>query len=61
MEMRRGLGGIVAALALIAVVSSGTDQALGAEGAWEILRCNSDGTWDCAPGCTWEVCCDDEP
>ena len=24
---------------------------------WEIVRCNSDGTYDCKPGCTWEVCC----
>lgn len=54
----------IAALAVAACLVTWSGQSSHAQMpplpiGWEILSCNSDGTYTCRPWCDWEICCDD--
>lgn len=59
MRMKKLLGSIVSAGALALIVAAFSAQAATAD-QWEVVRCNADGSYDCKPGCTIEMCCDSQ-
>ena len=45
-----GVMAAIAALTSFGPVQAGADQ-------WDVIRCNTDGTYDCRPGCPSGFCC----